>query len=64
MMKTYRGICSFFIITLRRPINPVGFVEFALGSFGSLRTVSLQLLLTAGSVFLSIALKIHSQYHY
>jgi hypothetical protein len=55
MMKTYRGICSFFIITLRRPINPVGFVEFALGSFGSLRTVSLQLLLTAGSVFLSIA---------
>jgi hypothetical protein len=53
--KTYGANFTFFIITLRRPINPVGLVEFALCSFRPLRTVSLQNLLTAGSLFLSVA---------
>jgi hypothetical protein len=54
-MNSYRAVFSFFIITLRRPINPIGFADFTFCSLGPLCTVSLQHLLTAGSLFVFFA---------
>ena len=53
--KGYQSVFTLLVITLSRPINPIGLVEFALGSLGPLGTVSFQQFLTASSLFLCVA---------